>query len=133
SRQNLYVIDLERALNYQLTKDGGGPVHNGEAEFVAQEEMDRSTGYWWAPDDSAIAFERYDESKVDEVERTEVHADRSTTIRQRYPAAGRPNVAVRLGLVAPRSKQVRWIDLGKDPDIYLARVDWLPDGRRLSF
>ena len=133
SRQNLYVIDLERGLNYQLTKDGGGTVHNGEAEFVAQEEMDRSTGYWWAPDDSAIAFERYDEAKVDEVERTEVHADRSTTVRQRYPAAGRPNVAVRLGLVAPRSRQVRWIDLGKEPDIYLARVDWLPDGRRLSF
>ena len=27
--------------------------------------MDRGTGYWWAPDDSAIAYERYDESGVD--------------------------------------------------------------------
>ena len=133
SRQNLYVIDLERGLTYQLTKDGGGAIHNGEAEFVAQEEMDRTTGYWWSPDDSAIAFERYDESKVDVVERTEVHADRSTTIRQRYPAAGRPNVDLRLGLVSPRSTRVRWIDLGPDKDIYLARVDWLPDGRRLAF
>lgn len=133
SRQNLYVIDLERDLTYQLTKDGGGAIHNGEAEFVAQEEMDRSTGYWWAPDDSAIAFERYDESKVDEVERNEVYADRSTTIRQRYPAAGRPNVGVRLGLVSPRSTRARWIDLGREQDIYLARVDWLPDGRRLAY
>ena len=39
SRQNLYVIDLERGLNYKLTKDGGGTVHNGEAEFVAPEAM----------------------------------------------------------------------------------------------
>jgi dipeptidyl-peptidase-4 len=131
-RQNLYVIDLERGLNYQLTHDGAGAVHNGEAEFVAQEEMDRATGYWWAPDDSAIAFERYDESKVDEVERTEVYAERSTTIRQRYPAAGRPNVAVKLGLVTPRDSKARWIDLGSDADIYLARVDWFPDARRLA-
>ena len=133
SRQNLYVIDLARGLNFQLTRDGNGPVHNGEAEFVAQEEMDRSTGYWWAPDDSAIAFERYDESKVDTVERTEVYADRSTTIRQRYPAAGRPNVAVKLGVIGPRGGKPRWIDLGKDADIYLARVDWFPDARRLAF
>ncbi len=48
----------------------------------------RPTGYWWAPDDSAIAFERYDESAVDEVKRTEVYADRTETISQRYPAAG---------------------------------------------
>ena len=133
SRQNLYVIDLERNLNYQLTHDGNGTVHNGEAEFVAQEEMDRPTGYWWAPDDSAIAFERYDEAKVDEVERTEVYADHSATVRQRYPAAGRPNVSVRLGVVAPRGGRTHWVDLGHDTDIYLARVDWLPDGKRLSF
>jgi dipeptidyl-peptidase-4 len=133
SRQNLYVVDLARGLNFQLTRDGKDTVHNGEAEFVAQEEMDRATGYWWAPDDSAIAFERYDEGEVDEVERTEVYADRSRTIRQRYPAAGRPNVSVRLGVIAPRGGKPRWIDLGKDSDVYLARVDWFPDARRIAF
>ena len=25
-----------------------------------------------------------------------------------------------------------WLDLGHDPDIYLARVDWLPDGKTLA-
>lgn len=136
--QNLYVIDLADGDTRQLTRDGKGPIHNGEAEFVAQEEMDRATGYWWAPDDSAIAFEQYDDSIVDVVERSEVYADRTETISQRYPAAGRPNVAVRLGLVKPDGGRVRWIELGEDnddkfPDIYLARVDWLPDGRRLAF
>jgi dipeptidyl-peptidase-4 len=133
SRQNLYVIDLANDRPYQLTHDGKGPIHNGEAEFVAQEEMARATGYWWAPDDSALAFERYDESAVDAVKRTEVYADRSETISQRYPAAGRPNVAVKLGLLKPHGGAVRWIDLGKQSDIYLARVDWLPDAKRLTF
>lgn len=133
SRQNLYTVDLASGLNYQLTRDGTGPIHNGEAEFVAQEEMARSTGCWWAPDDSAIAYERYDESGVDEVKRTEVYADRSETISQRYPAAGRPNVVVQLGLVKPHGGDTRWIDLGDNKDIYLARVDWLPDAKRVSF
>jgi dipeptidyl-peptidase-4 len=131
--QNLWVIDLASGEARQLTRDGGGTVHNGEAEFVAQEEMDRSAGYWWAPDDSAIAFERYDEAKVPVTKRTEVYADRTDVIDQRYPAAGDPNVAVKLGLVAPTGGQTRWVELGKDADIYLVRVQWLPDGKRLSY
>ncbi|MEO6689859.1 MAG: S9 family peptidase [Dokdonella sp.] len=133
SHQNLYTVDLVHGHNFQLTRDGRGAIHNGEAEFVAQEEMARTTGYWWAPDDSAIAYERFDESGVDEVKRTEVYADRSETTEQRYPAAGRPNVVVKLGLVKPHGGETRWIDLGADKDIYLARVDWLPDARRVSF
>lgn len=131
--QNLWVIDLASGEARQLTHDGGGTVHNGEAEFVAQEEMDRSEGYWWAPDDSAIAFERYDEAKVPVTKRTELYADRTDVIDQRYPAAGDPNVAVKLGLVSPAGGQARWIDLGKDSDIYLVRVKWLPDGKQLSY
>ena len=133
SGQNLHVIDLRDGRSTQLTHDGGGAIHNGEAEFVAQEEMNRFTGYWWAPDDSALAFERYDESGVDEIERSEVYADHTATLRQRYPAAGRPNVAVRLGVVASGGGEPRWIDLGADADIYLTRVNWLPDGKRLAF
>ncbi|MFM5948781.1 MAG: DPP IV N-terminal domain-containing protein, partial [Novosphingobium sp.] len=39
-------------------EEKAGTVHWGEAEFVAQEEMARITGYWWAPDDGHIAVER---------------------------------------------------------------------------
>ena len=130
--QNLWIIDLASNKAAPLTSDGGGTIHNGEAEFVAQEEMARDRGYWWAPDDSAIAFERYDESEVDVVKRSEVYPERTEVIEQRYPAAGKANVSVKLGLLAPAGGEPRWIDLGIDPDIYLARVDWLPDGKRLS-
>jgi dipeptidyl-peptidase-4 len=131
--QNLWVIDLASGNARQLTHDGAGVVHNGEAEFVAQEEMARSTGYWWAPDDSSIAFERYDETHVPVTKRTEVYADRTEVIDQRYPAAGDPNVEVKLGLVAPTGGEARWIDLGKDKDIYLVRVDWVPDSAHVTY
>ena len=42
--------------------DGAGLMQNGVAEFVAQEEMDRTTGYWWSPDEWRIAFTRIDDS-----------------------------------------------------------------------
>src|SRR5690606_40230676 len=52
---------------------------------------------------------------------------------QRYPAAGDPNVRVQPATIAPRAgARPRWIDLGKEQDIYLPRVDWR-DPQRLTF
>ncbi len=123
--RNLWVIDLASGKQIQLTTDGSDTIGNGVAEFVADEEMDRHTGYWWAPDDSAIAFARIDESPVPVQKRYEMYADRVEMIEQRYPAAGDHNVTVKLGVVAPKpAATARWVDLGSNPDIYLARVDW---------
>jgi dipeptidyl-peptidase 4 len=131
--QNLWVIDLASGSERALTRDGGGAIHNAEAEFVAQEEMDQASGYWWAPDDSEIAYKRFDESAVPVARRFEIYADRADVIEQRYPAAGDPNVAVKLGLVAPTGGDTRWVDLGNDSDIYLARVAWTPSAGALAF
>src|SRR5262249_22472879 len=70
--QNLYVIELATGRERAVTKDGGGTLSFGVAEFIAQEEMDRDTGYWWSPDERFIALERVDESPVHEVERFEI-------------------------------------------------------------
>lgn len=37
---------------------------NGLAEFIAQEEMERSDGFWWSDDSRLIAFTQVDESNV---------------------------------------------------------------------
>jgi len=132
--KNLYVIELESGEERRLTDEGGGTTLMGMAEFVAQEEMDRDTGYWWAPDESAIALTRVDESPVDLVERYELGADGGvTTIEQRYPFAGTDNVRIDLGVLSLESGEIDWFDLGEEEDIYLPRVKWLPDARRLSF
>jgi dipeptidyl-peptidase 4 len=131
--RNLWVIDLASGRQIQLTHDGSDVIGNGVAEFVADEEMDRHTGYWWAPDDSAIAFARIDETRVPVQKRYEVYPDRTEVVEQRYPAAGETNVAIQLGVIAPKAgARPQWIDLGADADIYLARVDWR-DAKRLTF
>lgn len=152
--QDLWVIDLEDGAEHRLTFDGGGVIRNAMAEFVAQEEMGRSTGYWWSPDEHFIAFTRTDDSPVDEVNRFEVHAGDLRVIRQRYPAAGTANVDIRLGVVAVPGADpevaaadappapdagdaasrpaVHWMDLGGERDIYLPRVAWFPDASHLA-
>ena len=132
-QQNLFVIDLSTGVEKQLTTDGGGTIFNGEAEFVAQEEMGQRTGYYWAQDDSAIAYKRYDESPVPVVKRFEIFADRTTVVEQRYPAAGDPNVLVELMIVSPATGAKRKVELGANKDVYLVRADWSEDGRQLLY
>ena len=150
--QNLWLIELATDRSIQLTRDGGGLVSNGVAEFIAQEEMGRFDGYWWAPDDSMIAFARVDETPVPVQRRFEINAEDTSVVEQRYPAAGQPNAAVRLGVIRiadaapaevantgagsallPAEVKIRWVDLGEDRDIYLARAEWFADSSALSF
>jgi dipeptidyl-peptidase-4 len=106
-------------------------VHWGEAEFVAQEEMARTTGFWWSPDESRIAVERFDEAAVRVVTRAAIGSEGTRTYDQRYPLAGTANADVSLWVMAPDGGARVQVDLGADKDIYLARVDWAPDGKVL--
>ncbi len=129
--RELMAIDLIDNETLQLSSGATATVANGLAEFVAQEEMDRDTGYWWAPDESAIAYLQFDESPVDQAQRYEVYADDIKIVTQRYPATGTPNVINRLAVVSLSSMQTRWLNLGTEADIYIPRVDWTPDARAL--
>ena len=129
--QNLYAIEVASGAERPLTTEGKGTVTCGTAEFVAQEEMDRRTGTWWAPGDGRVAVECFDESHVQVVTRAAIGANGTKTFDQRYPSAGTPNVVVTLWLMNPDGSGRTRVDLGSNPDIYLARVDWSKDARTL--
>lgn len=129
--QNLFVMDSATAKERALTTDGAGTLSWGAAEFVAQEELGRDSGYWWSPDDRYIAVARVDESPVAIVKRAAIGASGTELIEQRYPAAGTRNAIVDLYLMTPDGQSRIKADLGSDIDYYLARVDWARDGRSL--
>jgi dipeptidyl-peptidase-4 len=128
---NLYVVPTSGGAERALTEGGTELSSWATAEFIAQEELDRRTGYWWSPDDARVALAHVDASGVDIIERSEINAGGATTVRQRYPRAGRPNARVELYVLEVATLARTQVDLGTNSDIYLARVDWSTDGRTL--
>ena len=129
--QNVWIHDLGTGRERALTTEGGGLVSWGMAEFVAQEEMGRSEGYWWSPDDRWLAVARVDETPVEVVQRFGIGAEGVTVTEQRYPRAGTDNALVELWLFDVQTGERVQVDLGDDTDVYLARVDWAADGSAL--
>src|SRR6187455_53168 len=130
--QNLHIIELATGKERAVTADGKGPVSYGTAEFIAQEEMDRDTGYWWSPDERYIALTRVDESPVTEVERFEIQATGASVVRQRYPATGTSNARVELFVADLAAESRLQLDLGANADVYLPDVEWFPDSRSIA-
>lgn len=110
-----------------VTPKEGETIRWGEAEFVAQEEMGRLTGYWWNGNDTRLAVQRTDESPVGIVTRAAIGATGTKVFDQRYPVAGSDNALVELYLMDPDGDNRVKVDLGPETDIYVARVDWGPD------
>lgn len=129
--REIYILDLSTRIETRLTHDASDTVSNGLAEFIAQEEMHRFEGYWWSPDSSRIAFIQVDESPVELTQRYEIDADDFRVIAQRYPFAGKTNASVRL-CVTDLTGKVAPVTLTHAVDDYLARVNWLPDSKRLA-
>lgn len=129
----LYVVDAAGGPPSQRTHGarGTGKSH-GLAEYIAQEEMGRSHGFWWSHDGRWLAFTEVDETHIPRYRIMHAGKDGVGDDAQEdhaYPFAGAANAKVRLGVVAAAgSERVTWMDLGDDPEQYLARVQWLPDG-----
>lgn len=130
----LFVYNLITSKERKVTKGAGGTIRNGVSELVAQEELDRFTGYWWSPDETKIAYTQIDEAPVPLIDRMDIGADGAVTIQQRYPFAGTKNVAIKLGFTRPDKAKTTWADLmvglDDEAEIYLADVFWSQDGSK---
>jgi dipeptidyl-peptidase-4 len=125
----LQVVDASGGESRQLTFGAASKgVTHGLAEFIAQEEMGRSRGYWWSDDGSMIAFTQVDESHIPIYQIVHQGKDSVVVENHRYPFAGAANALVRLAVVPARRGDPVLMDLGPDEDVYLARVRFLPDG-----
>jgi dipeptidyl-peptidase-4 len=121
----LHVLDLATRRETRLTTGAEDGLTHGLAEFIAQEEFDRDTGFWWSPDGTRIAFQQTDERHIPRL--TIVHqADRDAAVEtHRYPFAGQPNARVKLAVVPVSGGEPTWLRFAQpEEETYLARVVW---------
>lgn len=101
---NLFVVDITKANEKQLTRDGrlgDKPIFNGYLDWVYEEELygrGNKRGYWWSPDSRYIAFLRLDESNVPRFTIVNDIPNEQKVEVEHYPKAGDPNPIVRLGI-----------------------------------
>jgi dipeptidyl-peptidase-4 len=121
----LHVLDLSTRKETRLSPEGKEALTYGLAEFIAQEELDRQTGFWWSPDGRWIAYQETDERHIPLYTIAHQGGAEYSTEEHRYPFAGAANAKVRLGIVPAKGGATRWLELAEgEEDVYLARVAW---------
>lgn len=121
---DVYVYDLATDAETAVTKGGTEVKTHGLAEFVAQEEMSRFSGYWWSPDSKFIAFEEADHTGVEMWYVADPSKPDQKPLQQYYPRPGKKNVSVRLGIAPVTGGEPVWVDWDRGKYEYLASVRW---------
>nr|NIM61239.1 prolyl oligopeptidase family serine peptidase [Acidobacteriota bacterium]NIO60532.1 prolyl oligopeptidase family serine peptidase [Acidobacteriota bacterium]NIQ29786.1 prolyl oligopeptidase family serine peptidase [Acidobacteriota bacterium]NIQ84525.1 prolyl oligopeptidase family serine peptidase [Acidobacteriota bacterium] len=125
---DLWVIDVRSGKERKLTRSDG-TVRYGESEFVAQEEMSRHRGYWWAPDGTRLIVQSTDNSALETMHIADATRPERAPRTWPYPRPGKANATVRLGLVDfsdGKWTPIRW---DRERYEYVAKVDWPARGR----
>jgi len=145
---NVYIEDLASAKITQLTHDGSDTVINGTSDWVNEEEFDIRDGFEWSPDSRSIAFWQFNTSGVQnytliydlDSPRGEIVTEipypntgpYPQTLQYRYPLAGTPNSAVRVGVARTAGGKVVWMQTAGDPhNFYIPRMGWADAGHVL--
>lgn len=143
----LFAIDVATGKETALTSPVKDPKTNaviegithGLSDFVAQEELGESSGFFWSPKCDRIAYLEVDERHVDKIPvlgyRAQVEQGASSygadLMMQRYPRAGTKNPIVRAGIVDLATKKTTWLKIEGDAERYHGHFMWSDDGRAL--
>lgn len=121
---DVYAYDLGSNKERRITTGGAERLSHGLAEFVAQEEMNRFSGYWWSPDSQKIVYQETDANGVEVWYVADPVHPEQPALTSFYPRPGKANVKVRLGIVPASGGNTVWIDWDSKKYPYLARVHW---------
>jgi dipeptidyl-peptidase-4 len=129
---NLWLVPTSGGKERALTSGGSEEIRKGELDWVYPEELDITTAYWWAPDSSAVAYLEMNESKVTQFSLTDFESYTGEAELQRYPVPSGNNPVIRVLVASIAGGEPRVMDIGADTNIYIPRVNWLPDSKHLA-
>ncbi len=129
---NIWLVGTVDTKERPITTGGSEEIRKGELDWVYPEELEITTAYWWSPDSSAIAYLEMDERKVSQFSLLDFSSYTGEAEAQRYPVAGGNNPVVHVFVASVNDGGPRLMDTGTETNIYIPRVNWLPDSRRLA-
>jgi dipeptidyl-peptidase-4 len=129
---NIFIKDLENNRETAVTDDGADRhIINGMADWVYEEELDMFQCLAWSPDNSRLAFLRFDEQRVKEFSMTIWGELYPTEYKFKYPKAGEDNSLVDVYIYDLADNQKTKLDLGDNSNCYFPRIYWLPNAKEL--
>jgi dipeptidyl-peptidase-4 len=127
----LRVLDLASGEDPVLADDPDPDVRWGVAEFVAAEEMERSRGFWWAPDGRRLLACRVDDRPVGTWHIASPDVPSAAPRAVRYPQAGTANSAVTLHVLGVDGSRVD-VTWDRAAFEYVVSVSWTEEGPPLA-
>jgi dipeptidyl-peptidase-4 len=117
----------------QITFDGKkNAIINGMTDWVYEEEFGFTQAFFWSPDGKKIAWYRFDETNVKEYQLTYYGDLYPEQYHYKYPKAGEANSVLSIHIIDLNSRKTITVDLGKDTDIYIPRIQWTRDPDQLA-
>jgi dipeptidyl-peptidase 4 len=132
---NLFFMDTDEMFEFPLTEDGKvGSIINGSSDWVYEEEFSLTKAFEWSPDGMKIAYLRFNESEVKEynLQYWDEGAKYPRDYRYKYPKTGEKNAQVSVQIFDLDKKKKVQVDLGKETDVYIPRIQWTKNPNLLS-
>lgn len=139
---NLFVHDLRFGTERQITNDGSpDQIINGTPDWVYEEEFAFNKAFDWAPDGSALAYIKFNESDVREFQMN-MFEGQSPALKEnalypsnyvyKYPKAGEKNSEVSVHVYDVQDRTTLTMNIGEEKDIYIPRIRWTKDPKKLA-
>ena len=137
---DLWFVEVATGKATRLTTDGSATVLNGRLDWVYEEELAGRNGgraFEWAPDSSAIAFLRLDQSKVPEYPIVDFLPTNGKLMPQRYPCPGDPNATPSVHVVSwgagGSGLSTNAVGFDGNETLVGPGLSWTPDSSAVAF
>ena len=132
-KNNLFIQNLADESITQVTNDGEmNKIINGKSDWVYEEEFVVVQAFFWSPSGDKIAFYKFDESKVKEVELPKYDSSYFSQYKYKYPKAGEDNSKVSIWVYHLDKAMKEKLDLHEENDQYIPRIKWTKENNILS-
>ena len=126
---NIWLAKFDFETESQVTKDGElGKIINGTTDWVYEEEFGVTTLMDFSPDNTLLAFVRFDESAVKEFSfqynKGKLYPE---LYAFKYPKAGEKNSDVSCNIFDIQSKTIRKVDIPLTGTEYIPHIEFVTD------